>query len=397
MLTGSDTLPEFPRPRIPILPVLGWNSFGPFELLSRQLRKTLTGAARFANGTAALAAALRHGGVVAGNDVLVPAYHCQSMIEPILAVGATPRLVRINADLSVDLAHARRMVTSDTRAFLLPHYFGFSQPFNDVQTFCSKGELLLVEDCAHALFNNSSTTLLSCRGDYAAYSVRKFFPGGEGGLLLAANRSLANLESEAVASMDNLRFLLNMLEEAASHGRLRPLSASVCGVTSAVTRWSRSLSREHATAALSNGVFPSSIAFRYFDANRPSLGMGSATKFIMMFASLDRIRQRRQHNYRLLAGRLADIPRSRLLMPRLPDDVVPYMLPIVVDDSAKVFSRLKREGVPLYRWEELLPGDCEISREYSRTLLQIPCHQELREKEVNWMTKAIERTLRRRD
>ena len=54
-------------------------------------------------GAAAIALALRHAGVKNGDTVLVPAFNCSSMVEPIFAVAAQPRSFRIKSDLAIDL------------------------------------------------------------------------------------------------------------------------------------------------------------------------------------------------------------------------------------------------------------------------------------------------------
>ena len=55
------------------------------------------------SGRIAIALALRQMGIGPGDAVLVPSFHCASMIEPVTWSGATPVFYRINADTSVDL------------------------------------------------------------------------------------------------------------------------------------------------------------------------------------------------------------------------------------------------------------------------------------------------------
>ena len=50
----------------------------------------------------------------------------------------------------------------------------------------------------------------------------------------------------------------------------------------------------------------------------------------------------------------------RPLFPVFPKTVVPYMFPLWLDDAERVFFRLKRAGVPIFRWDELAVSDCEV-------------------------------------
>jgi hypothetical protein len=43
----------------------------------------------------------------------------------------------------------------------------------------------------------------------------------------------------------------------------------------------------------------------------------------------------------------------------------------------------------LYRWEAIERGVCPVSENYSSHLLQVPCHQELRDAELQWMIQTI--------
>ena len=50
--------------------------------------------------------------------------------------------------------------------------------------------VVLIEDCAHALYARTGTVLPGSFGDYAIASTRKFIPGAEGGALVANGRGL---------------------------------------------------------------------------------------------------------------------------------------------------------------------------------------------------------------
>jgi aspartate/methionine/tyrosine aminotransferase len=78
---------------LPRLPVLGWAAFAgerqaPLPSVLDQRNVLFT-----TSGRAAIALALRALGVAPGDRVLVPTYHCPTMIAPVVSTGADPRSI----------------------------------------------------------------------------------------------------------------------------------------------------------------------------------------------------------------------------------------------------------------------------------------------------------------
>ena len=81
-------------------------------------------------------------------------------------------------------------ITRQTRAVLIIHYFGFPQPIHKIREICNKKDVLLIEDCAHALFSSHGEEAIGSEGDLAIFSLRKTLPLPEGGGLLINNPEL---------------------------------------------------------------------------------------------------------------------------------------------------------------------------------------------------------------
>src|SRR4029450_4934276 len=100
----------------PKLPVLGWSSFSggnaapmPGVLDARHRRYTIS-------GRAAIALSLRVLGVEANDKVLVPTYHCPTMVAPILQAGAQPMFYPITATGAPNLQWLEQSDLTDVRA-----------------------------------------------------------------------------------------------------------------------------------------------------------------------------------------------------------------------------------------------------------------------------------------
>ena len=111
-----------------------------------------------------------------------------------------------------------------------------------------------------------------------------------------------------------------------------------------------------------------------------------------------RIVARRRENYRRLDAALRDLADARPLFAGLPDGVVPYVFPLLVERPDRVFRRLKTDGVPLFRWERLWNDDAArtdpLSARYATEIFQLPCHQELTDADLDWIIARVQAAFR---
>lgn len=365
----------YPRPTIPMLPVLGrLQGPMPFPVDSR----FLAGDARFmANGRSALFHALMDAGIGAGDEVLVPAYHCPSLVLPVPAVGATPVFYSPGAELDVDVETLAAHTGPRTRALVLTHYFGWRQAHTEaIANWCRQRGLLLIEDCAHSFYARQGQPLPGALGDYAIASSRKFFPGNEGGLLvknrgeLALNLAGCGLRVELKAAYDSLHLAVLAGRLAA----LRPLFPTpIPAVASAIV-----------TTGDSRYRFDRAIAGRR--GNRVSA-------WLMRHCAHALAAARRRQNYQRWLTVVAELPGIRAWRPELPDTLVPYVFPALLERPARDFPALKQAGLPIWRWDELARTACVHSRDLGVSLLQLPCHQSLTDMEMTSMLETLRQVL----
>src|SRR5262245_35891867 len=116
-----------PKPTLPHHSVLSMATFARGDRAS--LPSILdNGAAKLVtSGRMAIALALQHLGVGMGDKVLIPAFHCTSMVDPVVWVGATPVFYKIQEDTQVDLNDIRSKLEPAVKALMITHYFGFPQ------------------------------------------------------------------------------------------------------------------------------------------------------------------------------------------------------------------------------------------------------------------------------
>jgi len=138
------------------------------------------------SGSAALVLALGGLGVGKGDEVILPAYVCASVLEAVRTVEATPVLCDVGEDWVVTAQDAARRRTGRTKAMIVPHMYGV---FADLDSFRSLG-VPLIEDCAQAVDAKGRRRL---GGDVAIFSFHptKCLTSGEGGVAVAADPATA--------------------------------------------------------------------------------------------------------------------------------------------------------------------------------------------------------------
>lgn len=346
------------------------------------------------SGRIAIALALRHMGISQGDEVLVPAYHCTSMIEPVVWTAAVPVFYRIKNDASVDLDDLEKRISPASRALLITHYFGFPQNLSQLRAFCDKYKLVLIEDCAHSFFGEHNGHPLGSAGEYAICSSMKFFPTYDGGCLISSRTNIENIRLETAGPAFEVKAVINTLEYSLEYRRLNAIRYLLKIPLSVKDAFWKRLKSSRPDSSYES-IAPEAAEGAYgFDLRWLTTRMSVWSRIIMTTTSSFRNVAQRRKNYLILLRELTGLPGGTPLFPTLPEGVVPYVFPFRVDEPERVFPLLKQQGVPILRFGEYLwPGvdsdTCPISIDFSRRIFQFPCHQELRDDEITWMIMRI--------
>lgn len=94
----------FPTPTVPILPHLSWQALGRDSPCAFKCLGAGGNVQTFSRGRYALTEAYRLAGVGPNAAVLISAYHCRTMLDPAIRLGAPIVLYALLPDLSPDMA-----------------------------------------------------------------------------------------------------------------------------------------------------------------------------------------------------------------------------------------------------------------------------------------------------
>jgi dTDP-4-amino-4,6-dideoxygalactose transaminase len=311
------------------------------------------------------------------NIILVPSYHCPAAIEPFMWLDYQCLFYRVNSDLSPDRQHIEQLVSEHQISHcLLINYFGVTPYPKEIAEALQAQGIRIIYDCAHAMFEVLKNTTEVVKADAIICSINKLLPSIDGGILLLKtpdNKGLSKIpwwpELKAVSYSLGLTQVINKLR------------------TKLVNKETKASPCPDSTKSSSTNA----VSYRYFRPSQVEQCCFSHTISLTLHSNLELIKARRRENYLYLANLLSQDNQKagRVLCEQLSQDIVPYVLPFILND-AKDFNHLRQAGIQSLRWEEIAITDCEISNRYRHCLVQLPCHHQLSNRELQ----AIANTLK---
>ena len=382
-------------PLTPRLPVFGWATWSgkksselPCLLDHHELVYTTS-------GRASILLAMEQLGVKRGVQVLMPTYHCATMIAPVDELGAQTIFYPITASGAADMAWLARLDASHVKVMLAAHFFGLPQPMSAIRNWCDQRGIALIEDCAHALFGSSEGRPIGQWGDVAIGSLTKFLPVSEGGCWVSNRPALRPPKLEPCSNMVHLKAAIDVVDMGTLHHRLLGLNSVVRGAL----LFARKLRQGTVTATTSNlvplvspGEGQALDGFT-IDAVLAHRQLSGPSRWLSQTSPRRRNVERRRHNYKLLSQLLVPSTQLRPLFPDLPEHSAPYVYPLWVQHPDPGYARLRAMQFPVSRWDLLWPGvpvmpsDAGIG--WSHHVLQLACHQDLQEDDIIRMVNVL--------
>jgi dTDP-4-amino-4,6-dideoxygalactose transaminase len=217
------------------------------------------------SGSFALELALRSCDVKSGDEVVVPAFCCTSIISPILAVGAYPVLADVGDDLNLTAATVDPALSKRTRAIIVPHLFGNPVEIDSIIDLTRGRGIRVIDDAAQALGASLDGRKLGTFGDAGILSFgnEKVCSGPGGGVFVSRHREVLERGAEfALAAAD-------------SSAALRSLSSTL--IWHRWRRWSVPL---HEALSDSTATDPQSLPAQYRKESMSNLNAAVASSLM---------------------------------------------------------------------------------------------------------------------
>ena len=208
--------------------------------------------------------------------ILLPEFICESVTE--CFTDYIISFYRLKENFTIDIDDLKDKLGSRPSVIFIMHYFGKVQPMsilNQVRILADSSNSIIIEDTTHSVFSKKSTI-----GDYMVCSIRKWLPLPGGGVLYY-NRNIIGVDSPNYPkSLDNKRSYGMILKD----------------------------------MFIKNGYDCNNEYRRIFresenvlDRQREIYGISDFSRFIGSCVSVNKIRERRKHNYERLIKKLKKI------------------------------------------------------------------------------------------
>lgn len=288
--------------------------------------------------------------------VLVPAFHCPTVVQPILRADFSVRFFGVGLDLRVRREHFLAQLDGDVAAVVLINYFGFESDAAWVAEQCRAGRVFLIEDWSHSFLRSAPLRLAGEHGQVAIYSPWKIVPCGVGGIVRALESEVdLNFELASLPLKETARLWKRLVEESIMN--LDPDSS-----LRHVYRWleTQRVARKQGRAALNAPSLEDKAAEQsegveitypehawYFDSAMPAI-----SRRILEGQALAGIVEARRERYHQWCTALAEHADLQLIHAELDADTCPWAVPVLLRGRHGRDRELRRRGVSFFTFGE---------------------------------------------
>jgi len=175
-----------------------WIGTGPrvhqFEEVFAEYKKTKYAVA-VNSCTAALHLAMLASGVGHGDEVITTPMTFCATVNSIIHCGAKPVLADCEKKtMNISPSEIEKKITSKTKAIIVIHFAGRCCNMESILDISKKYNLMIIEDCAHAIESEYRGKKAGTFGDIGCFSfyVTKNITTGEGGMVVTDNETIAS-------------------------------------------------------------------------------------------------------------------------------------------------------------------------------------------------------------
>ena len=282
----------------------------------------------------------------ARQTILLPAFHCPNVVDPVVHAGFSPRFYAMRRDLQIDDEDLRNKLDDDIAAVLMIGYFGLHEIESGLIELAHDAGARVIADYSHSFLSASPLRLALCpNADAITYSFWKFLPGQVGGGLVVNDPDRYDFHArfQRPRVRDVVMRHRNLLGELAELTKIRERLP-------ARRRMDRHLPSVNSGPAERK---PASESYPY-DPRASSWRMPIFARRILLCADLAAIAAARRRNYLALLAGLHTNPEMRPVFGRLPEHAVPWGLPVYMNRRSERDYLMRRQGVGVFTFGETL-------------------------------------------
>ncbi|MGB7706751.1 MAG: DegT/DnrJ/EryC1/StrS family aminotransferase, partial [Nitrososphaeraceae archaeon] len=306
------------------------------------------------SGTAALHASILAAGIKESDEILIPSFTFVATANSVACTGAKPVFVDIEKDTyTMDPLDLENKITKKTRAIIPVHLYGHPAKMDEIKEIANKHSIIVIEDACQSLgstYDGKQTGTLGQMGCFSMYAS-KVLTSGEGGAITTDSDEFA----------EKLRMIRN-------HGMVNGYDTRIIGFNMRLPEISAAIAKTQMKK------IQSMLDKRASNARK--LGQLLSNKIKDKNIVLPHENQRTKYNWYLYTVALND---SR-------DKVKKFL-----NDSgigATIYYDPPVHQTPFY--SKFYNGELEITEWASKSVLSLPVHPSITEKDLDFMANKVE-------
>ena len=326
-----------------------------------------------------------------GNKVLIPAFHCPTVVQPVLLAGFDVEFYQINLDLTIEFDDLYKRLNNNIACVLIINFFGFEQELGDLNTRCKTSDSLILEDCSHSLYNRNPIRMTGNRGDVSVFSFWKMIPSFVGGGYKVSSK--LNFEPSVghkLSMMSQIKIIKNNVEQILNNLPDKNIFKVIYNALENLRRFSIKGLSHSITSQINSrkmlGKYP--IISSYFSDNIPW-----SSRLIIQKAPIAQHVDKIIANYNMMFGLLQENKSITPLLKKLPEQICPWCFPVLISNRSQYDYKLKKDGVNFFTFGETLHESInnpnviseqakEIAIYLSESILCLSIHQNINENDI---------------
>ncbi|MFA5009571.1 MAG: aminotransferase class V-fold PLP-dependent enzyme [Candidatus Paceibacterota bacterium] len=342
----------------------------------------------FNSGRSCLLAAFFAIKIAEGDEIIVQSFTCNAVINPILKFKARPVYVDIDSNLNMDLSRIEEKITSRTKAIIVQHTFGWPAKIEEIKKICEKHNLILIEDCAHALGAKINNKFCGSFGDVSFFSFGrdKIISSVYGGMLCVNKKELA-LEISNFSKQTNYPknswIFQQLLHPILTNLLILPFYGMIIGKIFMALFVNLNILSKSVTKNENQGILP-----EYFPYKLPN---ALAVLALNQFEKLEKFNIHRRKIAMFYNKKLESISEYKIVFSGLENNDYPIYLkyPLLTKDSKKIIQKMKNNNIylndgwrdsaimpPMTNLEKMIyqPGSCSLAEGIAKEIIYLPTH-----------------------
>ncbi len=353
------------------------------------------------SGRSALYILLKALNLPKGAEILVQAFTCKALINPIIWAGYKVKFVDIKAEsLNPDPEDLKRKITPKTKALILQYTFGKVENLEEILEIAKARNLILIEDLAHSLGLKYKGKPLGSFGkvSFLSFGRDKVISSVFGGALVVRDEELKAKVSKIYQSLSSpsliwtkKQLLHPILTETLikkaysfSFGRILLLTLQNLGILS------KALSKKEKETFKKPKNFPQKMPLELIE-----LALNQIQK-------LDKFQKKRKELANFYIESLEDLKNFKILFSK-PEAYLKFPLLAKKDlNYPKIFKFLAKEKIflqdgwtqsiilpPDSKFNSIYKKDCPQAESVSKRILNLPLNPNLEKEDLERIIKAI--------